>query len=127
MEQIEIKVKRLELLEDTVRYYSEDTKRRAVNNGNCKYITEDGRKCAIGRLLPNDKIELLKDETSSVYTFIQREKYKNILPDNILALGIEFLRDIQYLHDTDKYWGVNELNQEGKIYLDIIKANYIIN
>jgi len=49
-----------ELLKDTIEYYTEDPERRAVifrEDGFpiCQYRTGDGRKCAIGRLITDEK------------------------------------------------------------------------
>lgn len=125
MNEAQIKTKRLEILEDTIKYYSEDITRRAVINDNCQYITKDGKKCAIGRLIPNDKIELVRDETGTVYSLIGKLKYKGVLPEDILYLGMEFLRDLQSLHDGNGYWDKNGLNEVGKNSVEIIKAKYI--
>ncbi len=49
-------------LDDMVRFYSEDIRRRAQGEGNvgCQYETRDGRKCAIGRRLPNKSLAQIK-------------------------------------------------------------------
>lgn len=42
-----------EFWEDTYNFYHGHPERRAVEGGACAYLTEDGRKCAIGRHIPD--------------------------------------------------------------------------
>ena len=48
-EKMEIKELYKQLLDETVAHYN--SKNRAVFNGGCRYSIDDGRKCAIGRIM----------------------------------------------------------------------------
>lgn len=117
--------KRLEFLEDTVKYYSQDINRRAVSeDGKCKYKTKDGKKCAIGRFLIEEKYDPCMDESEFSYSANALIKnYPNCLPENIVCLGGNFLSDVQMLHDHKPYWGEKGLSELGKLYIDSIKTH----
>lgn len=51
----EMIVGQLAMLEETIQYYNDDTTRRALLDGDCKYVTGSAaneRYCAVGRKLP---------------------------------------------------------------------------
>lgn len=48
----ELQTKQLALLEETVAAYTLET--RATQGYGCAYLTDTGRKCAIGRLVPDE-------------------------------------------------------------------------
>lgn len=110
-----IEERRLGFLEDTVRYYSENVSRRALDkNGQCKYKTEDGRKCAIGRYIINDEMcEALDCSTANTVHSIFKYN-SNFLPKNIIDLGSMFLSEIQKLHDVNFHWNLKGLTKSGK-------------
>lgn len=108
-----LKKRRKEFLDETVRYYSADTSRRATaidscNNilGSCRYrlFAFEGdpnpKKCALGRHIPdelyNPDVECLSSKDS---------EFMVLLPKEVSELGAEFLSDIQSLHDVDANWG----------------------
>lgn len=120
---------KLEFLQDTVKYYSENTNRRCVNNVivGCYYSPENAGKigisdgCAIGRHLKDSLKEKLDDtEESEVNTTVIFNK----LPKKLKELGKDFLTDIQNLHDLQKYWNSEGLSKVGEEYYKDIKEKY---
>ena len=116
----ELQQKQLDFLEDTVKYYSEDISRRAVNNYSCRYRTNDGRKCAIGRFIPDD----LYNEKIEEHSIGEIFKYE-FIPDELKELGVNFLYDIQHLHDNDSNWERRGLSSEGEEWVYFIKNEII--
>ncbi len=113
-----IKDRQLAFLEDTIKFYSEDVSRRAITGeGRCMYRTADGRKCAIGRHIPDDKYTKVI-ETSSVGELVMI-----CLPEEIQELGKSFLNSVQMLHDNDIYWNQKGLSIEGEGRIECIKEN----
>ena len=92
-----------EILKETIDFYLTDPKRRATcSNGTCSYLTDDGRKCAVGRCLkPGGLADLRLDcgeENPSVFSFAKH-------PDNYLlpqycGYSIYFWSKLQRLHDS---------------------------
>ena len=119
----ELQQRQLDFLEDTVKYYSEDTSRRAVTIGGsyCYYRTDDGRKCAIGRHIP-DELYDVSIENKSICSIIGFE----CISDELRELGMLFLMNVQELHDSDWYWVSGEgLSTEGGKWVYYIKRRII--
>lgn len=117
MELQELKQKRKEFLEDTWQYYAEDVSRRAiegilsdVTKSCCKYKTSDGRKCAIGRHIPDSSYDFYIEGQNII-----GGQLDGIIPATISALGNEFLQEVQQLHDCNDNWyklGLSSLGEE---------------
>ena len=118
----ELQQRQLDFLEDTVKYYSEDTSRRAVTiGGSCYYRTDDGRKCAIGRHIP-DELYDVSIENKGIDSIIGFE----CISDELRELGMLFLSGVQDLHDSADYWISGEgLSIEGGKWVDYIKRRII--
>ena len=92
---------REEILQDAINYYWGKPERKCVDDtkGNCQYMpsmTSEG--CAIGRLLPEDIVDKLPPD-AGVYD----ERVWTHLPEWLKAMGQEFLKDLQILHDLSKF------------------------
>lgn len=118
---------KLVLLEDTIKYYSEDINRRCVNSTTdlCYYSStsipdkwSDG--CAIGRLL-TPKLRLELDAKSSEMSNTSVKHIFHLLPENIQDYGKDFLDKLQKLHDNARNWNDEGLSEHGKIMVDEIK------
>jgi hypothetical protein len=129
----------LELLEDTIKYYSENTERRCKTISVCSYspITV-GKKdisegCAIGRFLDKDfALQIDKNDDDDLFgnssiEHILRiyESEKSEFPDWMLKMNPKFLTDIQDLHDVDYHWDI--LNKKGLTEKGIEFVNKIKN
>ena len=121
---MDIKKKRLEFLEDTIQYYSENVERRCTLKGRCTYSPVNVGKqdvsegCAIGRhMTPANavKADLLKSSYEGAVSaqFIATDA-PELLPNDMLKLGGNFLRAAQGLHDDDRYWFLGGLTDTGK-------------
>ena len=127
----------LELLEDTIKYYSENPERRCVNTVSCYYSPITANKesisegCAIGRHLDKDfALQIDKDDAdfdgdSGIITvlsvMLEKEENKSKFPDWMLKMNPSFLSEIQGLHDAKSHWDKNGLTQEGLEYIKEIK------
>lgn len=94
---------RQEFLQDTINYYWGKPERKCTNNtGKCLYApaSDNTLGCAIGRHLP---LELSKHLDSGNDTDVANPEIFDQLPDWMKALGIQFLTEVQSLHDTGKF------------------------
>lgn len=119
-----IQERRLEFLEDTVKYYSEDVSRRAIDRSPgkkppCQYKTRDGRKCAIGR-------HILDEKYSSDLEGKFAHQVLHTVKKEIAELGSNFLSYIQNLHDHEDNWDLenNKLSITGIKLIESIKIEY---
>ena len=128
---------KIQIIEETVAYYSEDVSRRAVEKAviegdidQCRYYTEDGKVCAFARVLEDPKsfqedcdnewgcqaIQLIDmDFVSSLDIFIKPEYQGH---------SSSFWRSIQILHDTQDYWNSSGLTEEGETYKNFLMERY---
>lgn len=109
---------KLELLENTIAYYSEDTSRRALEDGTCQYLTDSGNKCAIGREVRTHELDDIKNQDVS--------DIHHLLPYRLKRMGLSFLMAIQHLHDTNHYWDANGLTTSGKSKVSYVKTKFIL-
>jgi len=115
----------LELIEETVAYYSEDTSRRGVNaGGDCEYKTGRGQMCAVGRCLMKKTdvgpfnvslgvVDLFSDYGGAT---LFQVKYRKIEPN----LWV----DLQLFHDRPLNWDEQGLTKRGEGVLADIKRNH---
>lgn len=119
MNQTELTNARKSFLEDTIKFYSEDTSRRAVREKGsvpkCVYrLNQEGliKKCAIGRHIRDEDYNPEIESPSGILTNLLAQE---VLPIRVSQLGLEFLQNIQRLHDEDENWnesGISELGHQ---------------
>jgi hypothetical protein len=121
---------KLELLEDTIAYYSVNpSERRCINDKrDCKYSNilvnkPHSEGCAIGRHL-NKEDALALDELGAFSASDLVADFPHYLPVWMKEMNGDFLDAIQRLHDTSYYWDDNGLSADGKIFVDNLKKEY---
>ena len=109
----------LEILDETIEYYTHNP--RGITDGEvCLYLTEDGKKCAVGRCLVEGRIPTtfeggVPSLVRKYGTFLLKPQYRGYKE--------AFWTDLQTLHDRSYYWVVGGLNDEGERYVNEIKTN----
>jgi len=128
---------KLELLEDTVKYYSEDTSRRAVvklKSGatECMYTTDDGQHCAVGRWLqPNyQNTDWLDNEGCSADDLLKgcsvndyRYEVDDLFVEGVRHIPAWFWINHVLLHDNDVFWDKDGITQAGVEKVDELKED----
>lgn len=113
-----IQKRMLSMLKDTVKFYSADPSRRGVviceERTLCKYETQDGRRCAIGRYLSDKDIGKLK--SLNMLMSSPGNIKEHITTKKILQLPLQFLYDLQELHDWNEHWDEHGITDEGEVY-----------
>jgi hypothetical protein len=125
MKQIKEFSTRLEFAQDTINYYWGRPERQNVDSKNqCQYepVRNESDGCAIGRHLPNllcNELDRMDDPTVNTNEVFDK------LPEWMKALGKDFLRAIQLIHDGNAFQNKNKLFV-GTLapYLDIQKITY---
>lgn len=120
---------KIEIIEETVAYYSEDVNRRALGElGGCAYLTEDGRMCAVGRceIDPPKYDEGGPAKTGSYQNGIAAADDRSEIKFKPEYEGHEmkFWEDLQSLHDEDDYWNANGISERGMDYAEELKKKY---
>lgn len=117
-----------EFLLDTIKYYSEDTLRRCVENGMCTYsgktLNKNSDGCAIGRWL-NEEVRLELDALDNIP--VHDDLVYNKLPEWMRNFGKDFLENVQCLHDYDGHWNESGLSQLGNDRVNAMIKDYTLN
>lgn len=119
----------LEVLYETINFYSENPKEtRALNKkGSCLYLTSDGKRCAVGRMLAIDSLPKKVNEENVKELFSKRSESNffvcgRVFKPEYQGLGLGFLYDLQSLHDNNRCWGDEGLSDSGKRKIEMIEA-----
>lgn len=114
---------KLQVIEETAAYYAEDIKRRALDEkGVCQYITEDGRMCAVGRVMIEP--ELFVKENWTAEHILSDLGTDNILKSEYAIEHEGFWQDLQCFHDTTLFWDEDGLTYHGLDYLLTLRHKY---
>lgn len=133
MNEESLKERMRRILKETVEFYGADPQgRRAVkpidaNNAEetCVYRTEDGRRCAIGRLVNDEEAQILADAASGVGgssvrgILTRRPVSETVLAAQEiirgLALPVSFAMHLQELHDHPENWKYDGISEGGRV------------
>lgn len=118
---------KLEIIDETVQYYSEDVSRRAQEFGTCNYMDDAGNRCAVGRCLAEEHIYDAADIEGPVRDLIIELGVADI--DEVLSREYQghdmfFWDDLQHLHDHEGYWKVGGLTAKGEDWVERMKDKY---
>jgi hypothetical protein len=110
---------RVEIINDTVAYYSEDTSRRGLspNGESCEYLTGEGKMCAVGRcLLPSarKKVEAWVGAVEIAKNLGKRD-LDSVLSKKYTGHAEKFWAELQVLHDRSVYWDDKGITKEGEL------------
>lgn len=121
---------KLEILNETISFYGEDPKRRAINfheeDGNtCLYNTNDGRHCAVGRCF-TDEIKALGEsfKENKMTSADNLNDLESLLQDKYKGHEVRFWHELQKLHDECSYWGDKGLSIVGEVRVNSIKEQF---
>ena len=75
------------------------------NGKQCAYRGDDGLKCAIGCLIPDDKYDPIIEGAAPCFIAGFKDASINALAEILISVGIEtrdfiFVRRLQYIHDS---------------------------
>lgn len=120
---------KLEIIEETVKFYSKDIRRRSLDtDGVCVYNGIHNTHCAVGRaLLPKYKKEISGNRGYGVKRLPKQNGEKSLddmLSEKYRGHEEEFWRDLQALHDTDHYWKSGGLTEYGENWVGELKERY---
>lgn len=128
----ELNQKRKDFLEDMIQYYVGHPDRRNFkpektfkdNMVNvCRYSPHTTEKvgisegCAIGRKLPPMlalKLDVKFSGGASIAKVFGNLEIREEIPEDLKILGLDFLWNVQSLHDREQYWKEGQLTNSGK-------------
>jgi len=107
---------KVEIIRETVDYYSQDTTRRSYDAERdlCCYLGEDGRKCSVGRCIIPEILAKRYHELNQRASVENIPDLEEILQPEYRGHSLEFWKRLQVLHDDDKYWTPEGLSEKGE-------------
>jgi len=121
---------KLEILEEVFAEYIENPSLRAIvstlcNDGiiqnKCAYLTQDGRKCAVGKCLIDGSHQNFNGDVSNL---VMKYGLDPILIEKYIGMEIAFWMDLQDLHDTPSYWNETGLSEHGLFKYNKLKEEF---
>ena len=110
---------KVEIIKETMKFYSKDVSRRALDDkGGCFYKLGE-KMCAVGRCM-NEKAVF--NFNGSIINY--PENIENHLKDEYKGHSINFWTDLQSFHDNPDYWDINGITKEGKMYYKVLLEIY---
>ncbi len=115
---------KIEIIKETAEFYNSENRGYDYIKDNCMYITNDGKKCAIGRCLNTKGIQAIKNiQTKSfIILFPTNEILDSYLKPKYRGHIKDFWLTLQSFHDTDEFWDKEGLSGDGKFeYEELLK------
>jgi hypothetical protein len=120
-----------QFLLDTIEYYSADPANRRCSDpitGMCQYSPELARRlhsegCAIGRYMTKEEMALNGNFQGDVLNLSEEGK----IPKKLFHFDIDFLEDVQVLHDRRVNWSDAGLTDSGRACVKQIVRNFSLN
>lgn len=102
-----------EIIEETAEEYNSKNRATAylmsAELAVCKYITENGKMCAVGRCMKNPV-----DRSAQIDVVYRRFGGDDLFKDEYKGHSVQFWTDLQNFHDTKKNWNKNGLSKRGE-------------
>lgn len=117
---------KIEIIKETVEYYSADVSRRSIfvtelGLYKCMYNSPDGKQCAFARCAePIDS----KYESYSSDKLLLEAGIKILKPEYRHIVNKSFWHALQRLHDKHSHWGDRGLTEAGKTYVKKLMDKY---
>ena len=101
----------MQLVRETLMAYIKwPTKLRGKQLGICRYITDDGRKCAVGRCMLNPREHAC---AATVTSLSYRYNFDDLLKPEYRGFPIQLWEELQTFHDYDGNWTNKGLSARG--------------
>lgn len=117
---------KIDIINETVAFYSEDVTRRSGDSFNCSYRNKNGNKCAVGRCLTEKSLDFIFEEelNGEAMLDILGKREVEFKPEYSHIKDVGFWQDLQNLHDRSSYWDKDGLTDIGELYVLDIKEKY---
>jgi hypothetical protein len=106
---------KLQIIDETVEYYSADVSRRSIGEDGCMYKSPNGNMCAVGRCIEESKLQSIittKSNGSGAYTLFNVYG-TDILKEKYRGHEVSFWDDLQGFHDNPINWDNDGITEDG--------------
>lgn len=125
MNEQEIKAKRLSIVEDVAKHYTSTNRAASLETNSCQYAPIEGvsEGCAVGRLIADKELCKLMDTRGCSINSVS-QIFSEMVPQELKDLDLEFLRDLQIIHDEPSNWNSSGLSTYGQESIERIINRY---
>lgn len=117
---------KLEIIDETINYYS-NPNNRGITGNMCKYLTDNGKMCAVGRCMAKPHTSylgaasriLIRDGTQEL-----KLELEPLLKEEYRGHSVKFWNDLQHLHDRAQHFTYTGFSHKGIEFIDELKAAY---
>ena len=120
---------KLEIINMVANHYNK--KNRAKTDYGCRYITDDGRMCAVGICMTDGALEDFKHHFGGVQSIAKSITKSGmegsidvLLKDEYKGHDLEFWSELQYFHDREILWDTKGLSERGLNHYKKLKSFY---
>lgn len=117
-----------ELLDETIEYYKTNPRGVGLNSyGNlaCKYITDEGAMCAVGRCLTDPKSFQNKFHTVGISDIADDHHISGYFKEEYKDVPLEWWDMLQHFHDPPILWNADGgLSELGKKRAEELRERY---
>lgn len=115
---------KVDIINNTVEYYTKNPRAYDSDLGFCFYLTADDRRCAVGRFSVSGKLDQFDGGISEFLGDYHIGSIDEVLDPSVHGHSVEFWSDLQVLHDRGEFWSSKGLTEEGKKYRDRLLRRY---
>lgn len=119
-----------ELVDNTVEHYTTNPRSHAGGSGPCMYSGPNGERCAAARLCDESLTDFEHMDNVHDTSWLNVFQFAVLKPEYAHFTKLQILA-LQELHDTTQNWlkpegerGTEGLTEEGKKFVELIKAKY---
>jgi len=120
---------KLEIINMVANHYNK--KNRAKTDYGCRYITDDGRMCAVGICMTDGALEDFKHHFGGVQSIAKSITKSGmegsidvLLKDEYKGHDLWFWSELQYFHDDNNAWDENGMTKHGLSKYERLKNRY---
>ena len=112
-----------EIINETAKFYNLSNRGYNEDENQCHYLTDDGKKCAVGRCISPEKLIFFNDlhQNEGVGAVSDLQEF---LVEGYAGHSIEFWKDLQIFHDRKRYWDEDGLTVAGHLEHEVLLARY---
>jgi len=113
----------IEIINETVAFYSADTNRRSKGvGGDCLYAGLNGNKCAYSRCWKEGAYKPEYENCGVISSLLP--KPDDLLEERYKGHSMQLWIEIQRIHDKNLNWNANGLTEYGKIMVEQLKIQF---
>jgi len=117
---VETQVSQREIVLEVLETYSDPAARslyKGQANGTCQYQSDTEKRCAVGRFMTDEALELHGKSSKNIETLSLRYGLNELLKEEYQGYPVSFWSKLQKMHDEDEFWSEDGVTEDGLKYV----------